>query len=292
MTLWLYKDTAFLPGTKCDRLDVLEGDGSQTEFVITQKPSSSMQGTVQVQNSVYRQSSNAVIKTPTGFILNSPPADGAIVVVPGTIRIQFRAYNQLVVAGRSNPNISIVEFYMVDPVHITAQQYEKALDEDAILLSFVDVDETYGGSAEWLQFGYADPETGDAPSTWLDAGEPFEIQDISWNSELTAAADALDTSIFVDNVDDLISDQTTIFLQIDPGVSGTQDEVQVASVNYGTGEITLVTPLTHAHADGAKVYLIGVKGYAKLTLPTDIDGPTNYFDIGLNAKLDEVSRIG
>lgn len=292
MTLWLYRQTAFNAGTKVGRIDKYVSNGTQTEYVTTQKPSISMLPIVQAGNSKYRQSAGSLIKTPTGFTLSSAPADGTIIIAPANNRLIFPVYNKAVIGGQEDQNSCVVPFWFVDAETISDYQYEAASDEDSILLSFIDHDENFGVLAEWFQFGYADPETGDPPGDddWLDAGEPFEIQNIDWNSELSNDYDALDSSIIVENVDDLISDETTIFLKV--GQDAAIDHVQVESVNYSTGEISLVTPLSYAHEEGEKIYLMGVKGYARLTVPVDTPAPNNYFDVGVKAKLDEVSRLG
>lgn len=285
--LWPYRAEPFIPGNKVGRVYVTVADG--TTPVFSRPNPLEMLSLVRVQNDTYKQSSGGLIKTPTGFILSETPPENAIVISVGTVRFEFRAYDQAVVAGNPNPNVAITPIYIVDAEHIASNQYEKAVGEDAILLNFVDLDENYGGLAEWMRFGYSNPATGAAPSVWLDPGEPLELQDFTWNSELSLNTSALDTTLFVEDAADLIATETTIFLRVDHDPN--TDHVQVESVNTSTGEITLVTPLTYSHLAGAKVYLMGAKVYGKLILPTPANGPTNYLDIGLNAKFDEISRL-
>jgi len=284
-----YKNEPFIPGNKVGRVYVYTADGVSSTY--TRPTPLEMFPIVQVQNNQFKQSAGDLVKTPTGFVLSGVPSEGAQVISIATIRFVFRAYDQVTIPNNEDPNVCITPIFLVDPEHIASVQYEKSADQDAIVLNFIDFDTDFGGLAEWLQFGKADPETGEPSGVWLDPGEPLELQDITWNSELSSSADALDNVIFVEDASDLIADDTTIFLNIDKGTVN-EDHVQVESVNTGTGEISLVTPLSFHHAADAKVYLMGVKAYGMLTLPIPANGPTNYVDIGLNAVFDEISRLG
>lgn len=285
--LWLYDREPFLPGNKVGRAYVYIADGISP--VYSHPNPLEMLPIVQVGNDTFKQSSGGLVKTPTGFVLAEvPPADAKVIAV-GNVRVRWRVYDQLSVANVLNPNVAIVPIYLVDAEHIASNQYEKSTGLDAIELSFVDYDDTYGGEAEWMRWGYSDPETGNPPDDWLEPGEPLQLQDFIWNSELSLSTSALASTLFVEDASELIATETTIFLRVDHDPF--TDHVQVQSVNTSTGEITLVTPLSNSHSAGAKVYLMGAKVYGKLIVPTPANGPTNYLDIGINAKFDEISRL-
>lgn len=286
-----YRQPPYVTAHRVDALDVATSDGVASRYNIA-KPIANLNSIIQVGNTFPNAASGGFAKVtgPDGVLLTSAPTLGTKIIMPGIVRFTFKAYGQSSVQGLSNPNISQTVIHLVDPDDIATYLYLPSVGQSHMRLSFVDNDTTYGAQTGWLQFGYGTPASilaNDATGTTFGtAGASINLEDISGLSTLATGASSGATSFTVVDGSQFSISPTATTIQFDTGLS-TEETVQLMNIS---GNVLTTTPTTYAHSSGAYVYHNGLLLWGQLTLPTNLTGFANYYDVSIDLLADYMQR--
>lgn len=284
--LVLMNDLSFNVGNEVDQLDISISDGNTKTIPVVNKSVSSVGGRIQAGNTQYVQASKQFVRSTGSVILNSAPASGTVIIVPGIIRFVLRAYDQDAIQGYTDgdPNVSYSPFWICDPLTISINTYLASFGQAGIRVQMVDNDPDNGAAASWVQLGYAVPATGAKPSTWKPAGDPIYFPPIQAQDVLSADIAAGATSLTVGSGAQFVLptlQNTVQYIRLDDN-GPNQEDVQVTGIS---GNTISVETTSFSHVAGASVFQLAYGGWAKLTLPTGI-GPQTLYDVSTDMLYD------
>lgn len=282
MPLVVFNNEPLSAATTVGENDYFTGDGTTEDFVLSNKPFTSVANPVQVTGGTLFRHLGSV--TGSGFNINLSPAPGigAKIIVPHVTRMLLKAYD---VDPLSNRTFEAA-FHLGDIVDIISTQYEKTIGQTGIKLQIVDKDTGFGVDTTFIQIAPAQADG--TVGTYLSAGSPLFLNyDLTGFTTVNANELALSQSLTV--ADGTEIPNTGVWIVINPG-QPTQDIVWVTSV---TGNVlTLREQLSFNHSVGENVFVCATMFYLKLTVPLNFTGgsPTNLFDDALDVTYDAVFR--
>lgn len=275
----VYYAEPFDTSTEVDVNDVFLGDGATSTFTLSEKTNLYLGSTVQASNILYYFYNGGFTKSGTyDLTLSSAPGVGEGIVATGLSYLPFKAYDQAIVSGVTNPLEDEIPFYIGNVEDIASNKYIAATGDSGISLTFVDhVSGDVVADTSWVTIASATQDLAGTAMTYT--SDVMMTTEISAFCTLLCSVTAGLSSITADttaHADDFIDGD---YIVINRG--GVNQEIRKFLLT--SGQDMTITPLTYNHSVAEPVYACARKFWAKMVVPEDATSgaATNFWNVGL-----------
>lgn len=282
MALYGFRETPLGLSTRIGRVFKFIGNGTQTSFAVTN--GLDIGEIAQVGDTQLFRYLGAFTVSGNNVIFATAPGNGEVVLIPETVRLVSRAYDQDTVPAVSTPRVDERPLWIGDVDEIQFYQYLASTGNTGIKIQPVDLDSSRGAAASWQQLA---PSLADgSPGTYGSAGAALQVNEIKAYSTVAVNALAGATSITVANGADFVIGQ---YVQFEP-TTGSVECLRV--INKVGNVLTLQYGTNYAHNIGANVFANAVKVWVKTTIPSGASGGNNInlFDVVPQIIYDATNR--
>lgn len=287
MSLEFYYDESFSLASNLDPVDTFTGDGTAT-FTVTKKSGSELAATITAGNVQYYQFNGGFTKSGDDFTLSTSPSIGSQIVAPGLIALTFSAFDQSVVSGVTNPQVSEIPFYLGDPDTIHLKTYTNLPQYTGIRITVQDLVSGSGAELSWIQLACSDAASGLA-TTYAATGEELLTSALYATGTLSASSAAGASSITVSGASGE-GFWAGDYVIINIGES-TSEIRKISSVSGDT--INFFTAFDYSHLEDETAYTMGRKFWAKVTIPENAanNQAFTFWDLGLRRQARNNSKV-